>query len=53
MALFIANLAFSASLISGAELGILSVSVFSAAAGIVLLLGWSFRRKRCETANGS
>jgi hypothetical protein len=37
MALFIANLAFSPSLINSAKLGILSASVFSAVAGIALL----------------
>jgi Na+:H+ antiporter, NhaA family len=53
MALFIANLAFSANLINDAKLGILAASVFSAVAGIVLLLGWSVRRKQRETATGS
>lgn len=37
MALFIANLAFSQSLIEGAKLGILSASVVSAVAGVALL----------------
>ncbi len=37
MALFIANLAFSASLIDDAKLGILLASVFSAGAGLALL----------------
>lgn len=41
MALFIANLAFSPSLINAAKLGILLASAFSAAAGVVLLMGWS------------
>jgi NhaA family Na+:H+ antiporter len=41
MALFIANLAFSPSLINSAKLGILSASVFSAVAGIALL-AWLF-----------
>ncbi|ADE15883.1 Na+/H+ antiporter NhaA [Nitrosococcus halophilus Nc 4] len=45
MALFIANLAFSPSLINAAKIGILSASVFSALAGIVLLSTWSARRK--------
>ena len=38
MALFIANLAFSKSLIDSAKLGILLASVFSAAAGLALLM---------------
>lgn len=37
MALFIANLAFSESLINAAKLGILSASVVSAVAGVALL----------------
>ncbi|QBQ56185.1 Na+/H+ antiporter NhaA [Nitrosococcus wardiae] len=45
MALFIANLAFSSSLINAAKLGILSASVFSAAAGIALLSRWALRGK--------
>ena len=53
MALFIASLAFSASLINDAKLGILSASVVSAAVGIVLLLGWSARKRRRETATGA
>jgi NhaA family Na+:H+ antiporter len=40
MALFIASLAFSPDLINAAKLGILSASVFSALAGVVLLSGW-------------
>jgi NhaA family Na+:H+ antiporter len=38
MALFIANLAFSSSLIDSAKLGILLASVFSAVAGLALLM---------------
>jgi len=45
MALFIASLAFSPSLINAAKLGILSASVFSAVAGVVLLSSWSARGK--------
>lgn len=43
MALFIANLAFNDDLINDAKLGILSASVFSAVAGI-LLLRWKTKR---------
>ena len=39
MALFIANLAFDKSLIDSAKLGILLASVFSAVAGLALLMG--------------
>ena len=45
MALFIANLAFSKSLIDSAKLGIFLASAFSAAAGIALLLWLPARRK--------
>jgi NhaA family Na+:H+ antiporter len=38
MALFIANLAFSKSLIDSAKVGILLASVFSAGAGLALLM---------------
>lgn len=41
MALFIANLAFSESLINAAKLGILSASVVSATAGVALLAWFS------------
>jgi NhaA family Na+:H+ antiporter len=40
MALFIANLAFSQSLIDSAKLGIFLASVVSAAAGLALLMWW-------------
>jgi NhaA family Na+:H+ antiporter len=53
MALFIANLAFSPSLINAAKLGILSASIFSAVAGVVLLSGWSACRKYPKSSNGS
>jgi len=46
MALFIANLAFSPSLIDAAKLGILSASVFSAVAGLALLRWLAAREKR-------
>lgn len=49
MALFIANLAFSPSLINAAKLGILLASAFSAAAGVVLLMGWSAWGKNPKT----
>ncbi len=52
MALFIAGLAFSPALINDAKLGILSASVFSASAGIALLLWWSGRGKSTQAANG-
>jgi NhaA family Na+:H+ antiporter len=45
MALFIANLAFSKSLIDGAKLGIFLASVFSAGAGLALLM-WAPARGR-------
>lgn len=53
MALFIANLAFSPSLINAAKLGILSASFFSSMAGIVLLSGWSASGKCPKTSSGS
>lgn len=53
MALFIAHLAFSPSLINAAKLGILSASIFSAVAGVVLLSGWSACRKYPKSSNGS
>lgn len=53
MALFIANLAFSPTLIDAAKLGILSASIFSAAAGVALLSGWSARRKHPKILNKS
>jgi NhaA family Na+:H+ antiporter len=45
MALFIANLAFSPSLINDAKQGILSASIFSAVTGVLLLSLWSVRGK--------
>ena len=45
MALFIANLAFSSSLLGGAKLGIFLASVFSAGGGLTLLL-WASARGR-------
>ena len=53
MALFIASLAFSPSLINTAKLGILLASVFSAVAGVVLLSVWSHSGKYPKTSNGS
>ena len=53
MALFIANLAFSPSLINAAKLGILLASVFSAVAGVLLLNGWSACGQYSKTSNGS
>ncbi|MGD8619905.1 MAG: Na+/H+ antiporter NhaA [Gammaproteobacteria bacterium] len=50
MALFIASLAFSPSLIDSAKLGIFLASVFSAVAGIALLAGSSVERKPSHTA---
>ncbi|WAK00511.1 Na+/H+ antiporter NhaA [Methylobacter sp. YRD-M1] len=52
MALFIANLAFSPSLINAAKLGILLASVFSATVGVVLLMGWSTWGKSPKTSTG-
>ena len=45
MALFIANIAFSESLIDGAKLGIFLASVFSAVAGLALLIWLPAREK--------
>ena len=45
MALFIANIAFSESLIDSAKLGIFLASIFSAVAGLALLV-WSPARGR-------
>jgi NhaA family Na+:H+ antiporter len=45
MALFIANLAFTESLIDSAKLGILGASVFSAVAGVALLMWMPEREK--------
>ncbi len=53
MALFIANLAFSSSLINAAKLGILSASVLSAVAGITLLSGWHARGNYPRISNRS
>ena len=53
MALFIANLAFSPSVINAAKFGILLASGFSAVAGILLLSGWSACGKYSKTSNGS
>jgi Na+:H+ antiporter, NhaA family len=50
MALFIANLAFSQSLIDGAKLGILSASIVSAVAGLTLLAWLSPRGMSPQTA---
>lgn len=50
MALFIANLAFSQSLIDGAKLGILSASIVSALAGLTLLAWLSPRGRDPQTA---
>jgi NhaA family Na+:H+ antiporter len=50
MALFIANLAFSPTLINDAKLGILSASIFSSLAGVILLGIYSARRKLPETS---
>lgn len=45
MALFIANMAFSESLIDSAKLGIFIASVFSAVTGLALLMWWPKRGK--------
>jgi len=45
MALFIANMAFSESLIDSAKMGIFLASVFSALAGLALLMWLPARRK--------
>lgn len=50
MALFIANLAFSPSLIDSAKLGIFLASVVSAAAGLALLMWLSPREMHTQTA---
>jgi NhaA family Na+:H+ antiporter len=50
MALFVANLAFSPSLLDSAKLGIFLASVFSAAAGIALLRGVGGHAKHARTA---
>jgi NhaA family Na+:H+ antiporter len=52
MALFIANLAFSKSLIDGAKLGIFLASVFSAGAGLVLLMWVSARGRPPQVDRG-
>jgi NhaA family Na+:H+ antiporter len=53
MALFIATLAFSPSLINVAKIGILSASIFSAVAGVVLLRLLSPHGKYPKTSTGS
>jgi len=53
MALFIASLAFSPSLINDTKLGILSASVFPAVVGLLLLSVWSARGKYPKTLSGS
>jgi NhaA family Na+:H+ antiporter len=50
MALFIADLAFDDALINAAKLGILSASVASAAAGLVVL-AWATRGKPVNDEN--
>jgi NhaA family Na+:H+ antiporter len=50
MALFIANLAFNQSLIDSAKLGIFLASVFSAVAGVALLMWLSPRETHSKTA---
>jgi NhaA family Na+:H+ antiporter len=45
MSLFIANLAFSKSLIDSAKLGIFLASIFSAVAGLALLMWLPAHRK--------
>jgi NhaA family Na+:H+ antiporter len=52
MALFIANLAFSKSLLDGAKLGIFLASVFSAGAGLVLLMWVSARGRPPQVDRG-
>ena len=49
----LADLAFSPSLIDAAKLGILSASVISAVAGVVLLSIWSARGKYPKISYGS
>lgn len=53
MALFIANLGFSQSLIDSAKLGILMASIFSAVAGLMLLRYWPTHKKgtSCHGSN--
>lgn len=53
MALFIANLAFSESLIDSAKLGIFLASVFSAAAGLALLLSLPAHGKHLGVDRGN
>ncbi|WP_268935048.1 Na+/H+ antiporter NhaA [Spartinivicinus ruber] len=48
MALFIANLAFSPTLINSAKLGIFSASLFSAILGISLLSLWAAFEKKLD-----
>jgi NhaA family Na+:H+ antiporter len=52
MALFIATLAFSASLINSAKLGIFLASVFSAVAGLALLMSLPAHGKHLEPDGG-
>lgn len=52
MALFIANLAFNKSLIDSAKLGILLASVFSALAGLALLMWFPARGEHPQVAPG-
>lgn len=52
MALFIANLAFNKSLIDSAKLGILLASVFSALAGLALLMWFPTRGEHPQVAPG-
>jgi NhaA family Na+:H+ antiporter len=51
MALFVANLAFSESLIDSAKLGIFLALVFSAVAGIALLRGGAGHAKHAHTSH--
>jgi len=53
MALFIANLAFSPELVNSAKLGILSASIVSALAGLLLLSKGSARGNNANTDGGS
>ena len=52
MALFIANLAFHPDLINDAKLGILTASVFSAVAALLLLIWWSARNRKTKGIEG-
>jgi NhaA family Na+:H+ antiporter len=52
MALFIANLAFSKSLIDSAKLGIFLASVFSAGAGLALLMWLPAQGRRPRVDRG-